>query len=228
MATILRTWSYRYPWLYSVITQITALTVGGESRLRRLALIPIDASDLGQASSEKSEPAVLDLCCGHGAVTQILVQRFSNVTGLDASPKAIAGAQKAVPQAKFVQAFAEAMPFADGSFDLVHTSMALHEMQPEQRRKILAEVFRILKPGGIFTLIDFHKPLLPLLWPGFALFLWLFETETAWELIGSSLADRLVQSGFMLQHTTYHAGGSLQVLQAQKPSGWSEVVEAAN
>jgi ubiquinone/menaquinone biosynthesis C-methylase UbiE len=208
MATILRTWSYRYPWLYSLITQLTALSVGGEVRLRRLALKSIDLS---------SDRDVLDLCCGHGAVTKVLVQQFDRVTGLDASPKAIAGAQQAVPRAKFVQAFAEAMPFADASFDLVHTSMALHEMQPDQRHQILTEVLRVLKPGGVFTLIDFHQPFIPFFWPGLAVFLWLFETETAWDLIRSRLDEQLTQSGFVLKNRVYPVGGSLQVLQAQKP-----------
>jgi len=38
------------------------------------------------------------------------------------------------------------MPFAD--FDLVHTSVAMHEMESEQLRQILKEVYRVLKPGG--------------------------------------------------------------------------------
>jgi ubiquinone/menaquinone biosynthesis C-methylase UbiE len=207
MATILRTWSYRYPWLYSGITKLTALSVGGEARLRRLALESLEICP---------EMNVLDLCCGHGPVTQILVQQSNHVTGLDASPRAIASARQAVPQATFVEAFAESMPFADASFDRVHTSMALHEMQPDQRGQILAEVLRILKPNGIFALIDFHEPSNPIFWPGLALFLWLFETDTAWELVRSNLVDSLIQTGFILQKESYFVGGSLQVLQAQK------------
>lgn len=206
MATILRTWSYRYPWLYSGITKLTAIAVGGEGHLRRLALQSLDI---------QPETEVLDLCCGHGPVTEVLVQQSRHVTGLDASPKAIASAQARLPQAKFVQAFAESMPFKDGSFDLVHTSLALHEMQPDQRRKILTEVRRILKPTGIFALLDFHQPTTPILWPGLALFLWLFETETAWDLVRSNLAEELTQAGFALQNQSYRVGGSLQILQAQ-------------
>ncbi|KEI66738.1 D-xylulose 5-phosphate/D-fructose 6-phosphate phosphoketolase [Planktothrix agardhii NIVA-CYA 126/8] len=46
------------------------------------------------------------------------------------------------------EAFAENMPFADNSFDLVHTSAALHEMNPEQLQQILNEVYRVLKREG--------------------------------------------------------------------------------
>jgi ubiquinone/menaquinone biosynthesis C-methylase UbiE len=209
MATILRAWSYRYPWLYNGITKLTAVSVGGEARLRRLALQNLDLQPQTQ---------ILDLCCGNGPVTQILVQRSQHVTGLDASPKAIARAQVNVPQATFVEGFAEAMPFVDASFDVVHTSMALHEMEPDQRSQILQEVHRVLKPGGIFTLIDFHAPSNPIFWPGLALFLWLFETHTSWELIRSGLEDALVKAGLQIAQTTYAVGGSLQILQACKPS----------
>ncbi len=208
MATLLRDWSYRYAWLYDGITKLTAISVGGEARLRRLALQNLDI---------QLQTQILDLCCGNGPVTQVLVQQSQHVTGLDASPKAIARAQANVPQATFVEGFAEAMPFADASFDVVHTSMALHEMEPEQRSQILQEVYRVLKPDGIFTLIDFHVPTNPIFWPGLALFLWLFETHTAWEMVHSGLETALAKANFHIDHNTYAVGGSLQILQAHKP-----------
>lgn len=209
MATILRTWSYRYPWLYDGITKLTAISVGGEARLRRLALQNLDL---------QPQTYVLDLCCGSGPVTQVLVQYSQHVTGLDASPKAIARAQVNVPQATFIEGFAEAMPFAEASFDVVHTSMALHEMEPDQRLQILQEVFRVLKPGGVLTLIDFHVPTNPLFWPGLAMFLWLFETHTSWELIRSGLEESIKKVNLQLDQTVYAVGGSLQILRAHKPS----------
>jgi demethylmenaquinone methyltransferase/2-methoxy-6-polyprenyl-1,4-benzoquinol methylase len=150
-------------------------------------------------------------------VTQILVQHSGHVTGLDASPKAIARAQVNVPQATFVEGFAEAMPFAEAAFDVVHTSMALHEMEPDQRLQILQEVHRVLKPGGVLTLIDFHAPTNPIFWPGLALFLWLFETHTSWELVRSGLENALAKANFQIDQTAYAVGGSLQILQAHKP-----------
>jgi ubiquinone/menaquinone biosynthesis C-methylase UbiE len=100
----------------------------------------------------------------------------------------------------------------------VHTSMALHEMEPDQRQQILQEVHRVLKPGGVFTLIDFHSPTNLLFWPGLAMFLWLFETHTSWELIRSGLEDALAKADLQLANTTYRVGGSLQILQAHKPT----------
>jgi len=207
MATILRDWSYQYQWLYDSISWLAALTVGGEQRFRQLPLagLPIEP-----------ETRVLDLCCGSGQSTQVLVQRSRHVTGLDASPLSLQRARQQVPQADYVEAFAEQMPLADDQFDLVHTCAALHEMAPEQLRQILQEVYRVLKPGGWFALADFHAPSNPLFWPGVSLFLTLFETETAWQLLQTDVPQLLQQVGFSVRNQVFYAGGSLQVIQAQK------------
>ncbi|WP_414514232.1 class I SAM-dependent methyltransferase [Nostoc sp. PCC 9305] len=207
MATILRDWSYRYQWLYDGISRLAALSVGGEARFRQLAL---------QGLTIHSDSQVLDLCCGSGQTTEFLVKNSQNVTGLDASPKSLQRARLNVPEASYVEAFAEEMPFADNLFDVVHTSVALHEMQPQQLRKIINEVYRVLKPGGVFTLVDFHAPTNPIFWPGISVFLLLFETETAWELLKTNLAELLAKTGFEVIKSTLYAGGSLQVIQANK------------
>ncbi|MCL6434387.1 MAG: class I SAM-dependent methyltransferase [Leptolyngbyaceae cyanobacterium HOT.MB2.61] len=207
MATILRDWSYQYQWLYDGISWLAALGVGGERRFRQLALEGLEIAP---------ETKVLDLCCGAGPATQVLVARSRHVTGLDASPNAIKRARERVPQADYVEAFAEKMPFSDNQFDLVHTSTALHEMEPEQLRQILQEVYRVLKPGGIFTFVDFHAPTNPLYWVGVSLFLTLFETETAWKLIQTNLPELLSETGFQVMAQKLYAGGSLQVIQVKK------------
>ena len=207
MATILRDWSYRYQWLYDTISRLAALSVGGEGRFRRLALSGLTL---------QQDTKILDLCCGSGQATEVLVQYSQNVTGLDASPKSIKRAQTNVPSAQYVEAFAENMPFEDNVFDVVHTSAALHEMNPEQLQEILNEVHRVLKPGGIFTLVDFHSPTNPIFWPGVATFLWLFETETAWQLLKTDLVNLLTNIGFQVNSPQLHAGGSLQVIHARK------------
>ncbi|MEH1894856.1 class I SAM-dependent methyltransferase [Nostoc sp.] len=209
MATILRDWSYRYQWLYDGISRLAALSVGGEARFRQLAL---------QGLTIHSDTQVLDLCCGSGQTTHFLVKNSQNVTGLDASPKSLERARLNVPEASYVEAFAEEMPFADNLFDVVHTSVALHEMQPQQLRKIMNEVYRVLKPGGVFTLIDFHAPTNPIFWPGISLFLLLFETETAWQLLKTDLARLLTEVGFDESEPILYSGGSLQVIQAKKSS----------
>jgi demethylmenaquinone methyltransferase/2-methoxy-6-polyprenyl-1,4-benzoquinol methylase len=207
MATILRSLSYRYQWLYDTISRLAALSVGGERRFRELPLTGLTLTP---------ETKILDLCCGSGQATAVLVEYSQNVTGLDASPLSLKRAKNNVPQAQYVEGFAENMPFADNSFDLVHTSAALHEMNPEQLQQILNEIYRVLKPGGIFTLVDFHSPTNPLFWPGVAMFLWLFETETAWQLLKTDLVQTLSQIGFNVNPPQLYAGGSLQVIHGVK------------
>ncbi|MCF3576152.1 class I SAM-dependent methyltransferase [Planktothrix agardhii] len=207
MATILRSLSYRYQWLYDTISRLAALSVGGERRFRELPLTGLTLTP---------ETKVLDLCCGSGQATGVLVEYSQNVTGLDASPLSLKRARNNVPQAQYVEGFAENMPFGDNSFDLVHTSAALHEMNPEQLQQILNEVYRVLKPGGIFTLVDFHSPTNPIFWPGVAMFLWLFETETAWQLLKTDLVQTLSQIGFNVNPPQLYAGGSLQVIHGVK------------
>ncbi|MEM0982013.1 MAG: methyltransferase domain-containing protein [Cyanobacteria bacterium P01_H01_bin.58] len=208
MATVLRTLSYRYQWLYDFISRTAALSVGGEQRFRHL---PLEGLDI------RKESKVLDLCCGSGQATAVLAQYSKNVTGLDASPLSVRRAEANVPQATFVEGWAENMPLSDNQFDIVHTSAAMHEMEPAQRKAIFQEALRVLKPGGVFTLMDFHAPQNWLFWPGFAVFLWLFETETSWQMLRLDLPEVLEAQGFTIKDWHFQAGGSLQVIQAVKP-----------
>ncbi|MCP2726893.1 class I SAM-dependent methyltransferase [Limnofasciculus baicalensis] len=210
MATVLRNWSYQYQWLYDGISQLAALAVGGERRFHYLPL---------QNLTICHETKILDLCCGSGQATRFLVEYSQNVTGLDASPLSLGRAKRNVPQAGYVEGLAEEMPLPDAQFDIVHTSVALHEMTPTVLRQIIKEVHRVLKPGGIFTLVDFHKPTNFLFWPGVAIFLWLFETETAWQLLEEDLVGLLEETGFKICEHRLYAGGSLQVIQVRKVEG---------
>lgn len=209
MATVLRSLSYRYQWLYDGISRAAALTVGGERRFRHLAL---------DGLTIHRETDILDLCCGSGQTTQFLVELSDRVVGLDASPRSIQRASHNVPNAKFVEGWAEDLPFSADSFDVVHTSAAMHEMKPDQRQQIFQEALRVLRPGGTFALVDFHRPTNPIFWPGLAAFLWLFETETAWQMLQADLGQDLQAIGFHVPRSRHYAGGSLQVIQAQKPA----------
>ncbi len=210
MATILRTLSYKYQWLYNGISKLAAIGVGGESRFRNLPLKGLEI---------KPETKILDLCCGAAQSTRILAQYSSNVTGLDISPVALERAASVVPNAKFIEASAQNIPLADNSFDLIHTSVALHEMNSSELDLIFQEVYRILKPEGIFTFIDFHQPTNWLFWPPLAIFLWLFETKTAWDLISVNLVSKCESVGFKLYKQNLYVGSTLQVVQLKKHSG---------
>ena len=207
MTTILRDWSYRYQWFYDAVSALAALSVGGEKRFHQLFLRDLEINP---------DAKILDLCCGAGQATRELVKHSQNVTGLDASQIAIQRAKQNVPQAKYVESFAEKMPFSDRQFDLVITNTAMHEMDTEQLQQIIQEVNRVLTPAGQFIIIDFHRPTNPLFWLPIATFLWLFETETAWQLLKTDLTQLLSKSGFKVESCQLYAGGSLQVLRSRK------------
>lgn len=207
MTTVLRHWCYRYQWLYDSITRLSALAVGGEQRFRKLAL---------QSLTIPEHSSILDLCCGWGQATQRLCHYSQDVVGLDASPRALKLAVHNVSEAQFVQAQADALPFPEHTFDLVHTSVALHELDSVKLQQTLTEVYRVLKPGGSFALLDLHKPTTPLLTPAVAAFIWLFETEAAWQLIHTDLVALLTDIGFQRCDRSLHGGGSLQVIHAYK------------
>src|SRR5262249_35062051 len=50
--------------------------------------------------------------------------------------------------------FAEALPYGDGSFDRVFSSMMFHHLGRDERSKVLSEVRRVLKPGGRLEFLD--------------------------------------------------------------------------
>ncbi|WP_333094195.1 MULTISPECIES: hypothetical protein [unclassified Microcoleus] len=71
-------------------------------------------------------------------------------------------------------------------------------------------------------MVDFHLPTNPVFLPGLAVFLWLFETETAWKLSGTNLETLLAEVEWRsynfkeAQQPKISAGCSIQVIQVQK------------
>jgi demethylmenaquinone methyltransferase/2-methoxy-6-polyprenyl-1,4-benzoquinol methylase/phosphoethanolamine N-methyltransferase len=112
---------------------------------------------------------VLDVGCGTGLLAMALVARVGNgaVHGIDASTEMIDLARKkaarAGSQVDFQVAPVEALPFPDGSFDLVTSSLMLHHLPRDAKRAGLAQIRRVLAPGGRFVAVDFathsHSPL---------------------------------------------------------------------
>ena len=90
---------------------------------------------------------LLDLGCGDGQLTQRLAATGADVTGVDASAEMAAAA--CARGIRAVHASAEALPFADACFDAVFSNAALHWVRDHDA--MLAEVRRVLRPGGRFV-----------------------------------------------------------------------------
>ena len=106
---------------------------------------------------------VLDVGCGTGALLRLAARHFPDAEfeGVDASAEMIgvAGASNPFPaRVRFTQARAEELPFADGYFDLILSTISFHHWADQGRG--LGEVARGLVPGGLFLLADhFVTPL---------------------------------------------------------------------
>jgi ubiquinone/menaquinone biosynthesis C-methylase UbiE len=102
---------------------------------------------------------VLEVSCGHGGGASYLMRtlRPASYTGLDVNPAGVAFCRERhnLPGLDFVQGDAENLPFADQSFDAVINVEASH-CYPRFPR-FLAEVARVLRPGGHFLYCDFRS-----------------------------------------------------------------------
>jgi demethylmenaquinone methyltransferase/2-methoxy-6-polyprenyl-1,4-benzoquinol methylase len=102
----------------------------------------------------------LDVCCGTGDVALALARTGAQVTGLDFSPEMLAVARRRAQTSnapvEFVQGDALALPFADATFDAVTISYGLRNLADFAAG--LAEMARVLRPGGRLVVLDFGKP----------------------------------------------------------------------
>jgi len=99
---------------------------------------------------------VLDVGCGTGSWLVSYQEANCQVCGIDSS-RSMAGVarQKVAGSGGVVVGDAVAIPFVDGSFDLVIASLLLHELEPEDRSAVVEEMKRVLKPDGRMLLADF-------------------------------------------------------------------------
>jgi SAM-dependent methyltransferase len=93
---------------------------------------------------------VLDLGCGAGYGTAELAGRARSAMGIDLAPEAIEHASSAYPLANisFVPASVTAVPFRDGSFDLITAFEVIEHL--DNWRALLSEGRRLLHPNGVF------------------------------------------------------------------------------
>ena len=105
---------------------------------------------------------VLDLGCGGGYMSEALARRGANVVGVDPSGASLQAARLHAAQAglaiDYRQGVGEAIPAADRSVDRLVCVDVLEHVQDVQ--KVLAEVRRLLRPGGIFLFDTVNRNLL--------------------------------------------------------------------
>ena len=176
-----------YEWLAPL------MTLGSEHRLHRRVVADL-ALD--------RPAAVLDVGCGTGTLTRQIYDALPaesprRVCGVDAAEAMIAVAQKkagARPGLEFAAALAEELPYPDGSFDRALSTFFFHHLNYGLKVKALAEIWRVLRPGGQAAILDVDIPYSLFgsicAWSGY----WLFHQAEIAENIRGKLRAALDES----------------------------------
>lgn len=93
---------------------------------------------------------LLEIGCGNGRDSVFFASLGHQVTGLDLSARAIEQCQKQCQSATFVRGDFSRFEF-DDTFDVVYSRFTLHSVDDETEKLTLANVYRHLKPGGLFV-----------------------------------------------------------------------------
>src|SRR6266849_5925319 len=143
--------------------QVEVLFGGGAAAMRRQALVPLRGA-LGRPTLRHypdwpGAVKMLDIGCGTGAFLREVKRNYPRlaVTGLDLSAPYLAVARRRLAdwsRVELVEAAAEAMPFTVAEFDIVSCLYLFHELPPRVRRAVVAEIRRVLKPGGTLIFVD--------------------------------------------------------------------------
>ncbi len=113
---------------------------------------------------------ILDVGCGSGNLT-LTAKRYAgasgSVHGIDASAEMIEVARKKAErtgsEAIFEVGLIEKLPYSETTFDVVISRLVIHHLPDDLKRRGFTEIFRVLKPGGLFFIADFKLPANPIL-----------------------------------------------------------------
>jgi len=121
--------------------------------MQRFLFEPVQAAALDAAGTQSFD-VVLDVGCGTGKLLASALQRWprAHATGVDPAFGMATRAAATLPSAVIVVAQAEHLPLPDASVDLALSTISLHHWHDRDRG--IAEVARVLRPGGRFVLAD--------------------------------------------------------------------------
>ena len=132
---------------YDLITVL--LSYGNDRRWKR-RLVSMARATPGESA--------LDLACGTGDITYALQDAGVRTVGLDITPRMVelARAKRSTSTPAFLVGDMMALPFANATFDVVTTGYGIRNVPVLDRT--LAEIARVLRPGGVLLSLDFDRP----------------------------------------------------------------------
>jgi demethylmenaquinone methyltransferase/2-methoxy-6-polyprenyl-1,4-benzoquinol methylase len=119
----------------------------GSARIWRKKVAKLVNSQPGQT--------ILDLAAGTGSSSIVFLREGVKVVAADFSNGMLEEGRKRHPELEFVFADAAALPFADREFDTVTISFGIRNV--EKTEVALAEMYRVLKPGGKLVICEFSR-----------------------------------------------------------------------
>lgn len=178
-----------YPYLapfYDLSARVMLLPFGGEQAFRRAA---VDAMRLSHGTR------VLELGCGTGSMTRLVLDAGAEVTAIELSPHMLERARRKAPEAHFIAG--DMLSFEpERPFDRALISFVLHEMTSDIRTRALATAHRSLAPGGSLTILDFARPSLLPFRLGLRAYLRVSEPPQALEWLRRGAEAELTAAGF--------------------------------
>lgn len=135
---------------YDLITGL--LSYGQDARWKRT---------LVDMSGARAGATALDLACGTGDIAFALADRGARTVGLDVTHRMLQLARAKRRDVPLVTGDMMALPFPAARFDIVTTGYGIRNVPVIQ--PAIAEIARVLKPGGMFLSLDFNRPANPMM-----------------------------------------------------------------
>ena len=129
---------------------------------QRRHLIPCFDDFYGMALSlvetDVPSPRILDVGAGTGLFANLVLQKYpdAQITLIDYSEKMLEGARKRfayAPNIQYIEADYSAYTFSE-TYDVIISSLSIHHLPHEEKRKLFATLYNALRPGGIFVNAD--------------------------------------------------------------------------
>lgn len=118
--------------------------------------------EVARAARQVEASRILELGTGTGETARRVLEPHpgAKLVGIDVNPEMLAEAHASLPAAQVETLVAQRLqdPLPAGPFELVFSALAVHHLEPEEKRALFGRVADVLAPGGLFVLGDVVVP----------------------------------------------------------------------